>query len=734
MLQRPLTEDRHSSDASSSSSPVQVQAQLSQRLRSSLGNALLEEEEGEDLENDHSLDYSSFSSKPTSPGFSSELSRPYDETSTLDTEAVYTTAPDGCWVAKSSRSPTVNRAKVITPDIIHCDNKKSKASEDRNTTPSSLFRRLVKKTSVKDDKSDDLASPSIAAILPNKLKASKTRQSPIMPPKPLETDDIQERLGAYRAALKAHRSRQHEGSSAARNTSPRVTSGNSKVPLRKNHAAYNLGSSIPIQRSSSDATPIINNHSFAMGNASEPIRNVRQEIATPTTRILQVESRTRSVPRNPPLQGPRQQQQPQEEASWCLGDCDDSVTSCDSVGSEGYRNTLVTSRVGGFQAPEDSPDDSTLDDGTLDLDVLSRINASDRELMDRPDSPGALRLTEEGLKQHERKTMMGVDVDEDAKTVEDEGFREWQRRKAERLRCRKKLDERDNHLVDETIRIRQEMDNKLSNKERSSPRKPSVKKLVSSLTNNMSFRKPQEDVTDLSVAPLTGMEGLSIIDQKKKKVLPFFRKRSSVAVTAQTLLEKERLDAVQVRRLRKFQEMQEKRRIEEMRREFLERERLKEASAALGSDKPRLPDKIPEEDHGIEVVATPELRTRSSSSFTPVKSMPLSASPKSQRHSDSDSSDQPVSFSLFSNMNLGSLFVPKDCDSSPAIPEVSTATSSSVSQLPPCVLCHSGERTHIASPCMHYSFCKDCAKRLGRTGAACPVCGEPNVKYAGVSL
>ena len=61
--------------------------------------------------------------------------------------------------------------------------------------------------------------------------------------------------------------------------------------------------------------------------------------------------------------------------------------------------------------------------------------------------------------------------------------------------------------------------------------------------------------------------------------------------------------------------------------------------------------------------------------------------------------------------------------------EVSTISSHS-RNLPLCAVCHERERTHIATPCMHYSFCRDCIA----DSTSCPICHTPNVEYAAVSV
>ena len=64
------------------------------------------------------------------------------------------------------------------------------------------------------------------------------------------------------------------------------------------------------------------------------------------------------------------------------------------------------------------------------------------------------------------------------------------------------------------------------------------------------------------------------------------------------------------------------------------------------------------------------------------------------------------------------------------ISATSTITSS-MSSLPPCVVCRVGQRTHVALPCMHYSFCSACVERLQlRKSTSCPVCKQKSVKFA----
>jgi hypothetical protein len=50
-----------------------------------------------------------------------------------------------------------------------------------------------------------------------------------------------------------------------------------------------------------------------------------------------------------------------------------------------------------------------------------------------------------------------------------------------------------------------------------------------------------------------------------------------------------------------------------------------------------------------------------------------------------------------------------------------------------CVTCKYAERTHVAVPCMHFSFCGDCVGKLkGNNGKRCPVCNKAVEKYSRV--
>lgn len=64
-----------------------------------------------------------------------------------------------------------------------------------------------------------------------------------------------------------------------------------------------------------------------------------------------------------------------------------------------------------------------------------------------------------------------------------------------------------------------------------------------------------------------------------------------------------------------------------------------------------------------------------------------------------------------------------------------TRSPTTVTTLPPCRLCKTAERTHISLPCMHYSFCSDCAETLqGLDMPTCPICQTQKITLSRVYL
>jgi Zinc finger, C3HC4 type (RING finger) len=64
----------------------------------------------------------------------------------------------------------------------------------------------------------------------------------------------------------------------------------------------------------------------------------------------------------------------------------------------------------------------------------------------------------------------------------------------------------------------------------------------------------------------------------------------------------------------------------------------------------------------------------------------------------------------------------------------SSSKDAPVVRLPMCVVCNFHDRTHIAVPCMHFAFCRECSMRLAKLGKGCVVCNNQQVTFAAVSV
>jgi Zinc finger, C3HC4 type (RING finger) len=166
-------------------------------------------------------------------------------------------------------------------------------------------------------------------------------------------------------------------------------------------------------------------------------------------------------------------------------------------------------------------------------------------------------------------------------------------------------------------------------------------------------------------------------------------RRDRSSVTAVALLERERLAAKEAETKKRFLEQQELTRIEQKRRDYLENERARER------DQPR--NLSPEQRESIFV--SMELVEHDS---------------KIQSSHDSRKKD-------------GTTFTQSTA------PTTSTSKTSGVT-LPACVVCREENRTHIATPCMHFSYCERCARRLSLSGRICYVCSRSDVTFSKVSV
>lgn len=305
------------------------------------------------------------------------------------------------------------------------------------------------------------------------------------------------------------------------------------------------------------------------------------------------------------------------------------------------------------------------DDDSIDLDLPSRLIRSDTDLMNT-ESPGAMRLTEKGLERHERKSFKGpIYSPHDAP----EGYMEWKRQQEMRKWWKQTKQKAIERELGATPKPSNAADEKSLEKSVVVPAIPTRQKRPW-----FWFKKTAElletphngvDVSDSDSKSTQRLSKSTHQLRLKDKSDRFFgtKQQEFQHVNQRRKATSDRFlgkKQQEVQPVNEVKEDREQRHIEELRRKELERQRKREADA-----RKKLPSKIcsPE---GIDVMNEPRT-TRE-----------LSANK-------------------------------------------STRLSTSVSTLP-CVVCSRGERTHIATPCMHFSFCEPCAKRLD--GMPCPVCGS----------
>ena len=127
------------------------------------------------------------------------------------------------------------------------------------------------------------------------------------------------------------------------------------------------------------------------------------------------------------------------------------------------------------------------------------------------------------------------------------------------------------------------------------------------------------------------------------------------------------------------------------------------------------------------------------------EAQPRSAVPTARRHVRSDSSDDGLGRRLHGMVDRSTRGA---ANASSGIPfpgshSIASSTkpcsdlSSSNSSLALCVKCNTGERTHIAMPCMHFCFCEGCVKQLSESygnDSVCPVCHTKDVVFTRVKL
>jgi hypothetical protein len=216
----------------------------------------------------------------------------------------------------------------------------------------------------------------------------------------------------------------------------------------------------------------------------------------------------------------------------------------------------------------------------------------------------------------------------------------------------------------------------------------------------------EEDVADLSLAPLNSMEDIVVPPSNAKAqqqkvghnpMLGMLRilvprhivgtngKKGTTELAAE-LLERERQRETQSKIARRRAELEEKERIQQLKTSELERQRKREAQALKERNERKRgePQKSKKE--------------------------------KPERENDA---------------NLKKKFYPNDHHDETG-QDVSTITTTT-SSMAPCAVCRCGSRSHIAMPCMHYSFCEACVKQMRiKNIDRCPVCSTREVVFSRV--
>ena len=455
------------------------------------------------------------------------------------------------------------------------------------------------------------------------------------------------------------------------------------------------------------------------------------------------------------------------------------------------RSTLPSVREPPPEDSEDKWDDETMDSWGAEASIMSP-------------GPGALRLTAEGLEQHERKTSNeGLDSQP---SKQSDPTHSWKPKKQSRKGFR-------NKQAEQQI---EEHNTKTRESRRTEPEQLVLDRPMNRISSALKkpFKK-EKDVSDISLAPLNTMPQLNysnLNQQPQSKFGRLFHRKNGSSTVAEKILKKERWEAIEERVRQRIEEETERDRIERKRLEYLEAQRLREAQktpkpdveAQRPSQRLREAQKTPKSDVEAqrpsqrlrEAQKTPKLEVeaqrpsqtqtqRPSQAQTQRPSQPTQRpspqrqrpSPQrqrsfqSQKASRADPGGQRGRESLRASRSDGPR---QGVETKPRIPrsrsrskEVSkekrhsnpprlvgpdntrkgkgpTDTSSEISSqasvarsVPLCVVCGKRERTHIATPCMHFSFCETCCDRMRKQKGGvkmCPVCRMPNVKFAAVSV
>jgi hypothetical protein len=202
-------------------------------------------------------------------------------------------------------------------------------------------------------------------------------------------------------------------------------------------------------------------------------------------------------------------------------------------------------------------------------------------------------------------------------------------------------------------------------------------------------------------SPMSGSVGSQ---EKKRRGLGIFSRKETLTQEKLLALERERLEKEQHLQ-REQEEMRELQRIETMRQEYLELARQKEASAS-----------------------SPIVPLSNTAADAPLSPLPVIEEAENDASSCCDGRDI-LADHVTEHCALKIVATPPPMTVSATMSDTMLSPT-----LPPCVVCRINERTHIATPCMHFSFCDECVATTLQASKTCPVCKQNNVSFAQVSV
>ena len=338
---------------------------------------------------------------------------------------------------------------------------------------------------------------------------------------------------------------------------------------------------------------------------------------------------------------------------------------------------------------------------SVDEDLGSILKYDDSNLM-RSGSPGALRLTLDGLEKHQNKMFL----DENTVSLDErqaDGFEIWKTRQQRRTYMMKKMEERDNKLERRlqagpshscTPLFPEETDFLVETKvlkngtiQKTIRRPPPMKMTALQRLGLVSCAETKRQKSQKSVISLAAMNSLAeddlLVSSSKKLSLKIssLRKKSK-NLTKEQFLMNERQKQKLAEQQKEEDELNEKTRIAQMRSEYIKKQRALES-------------KISQNSGGISnvVIATSPQR-------------PVNLWHNTREHvecvNDKTETENPSKLDIAEN-------------------DVSTVSTDRSSLA--CVVCGLGRRTHVALPCMHCAFCEDCVVRMcDNDVTTCQVC------------